>query len=162
MTPFISTIGRSKIAKFLSGIFYAAVLHFQPLDKLFYNLLIFIAIDFVTGIWADKVRRGKRFRFSSKKLWRTVYKTVFGLVGIVLFFQLDTQILQLEDPLHLANYFTAYICGAELWSWLENASDISGHNIFLWFRRAFSRRMKEDTGLDFENDLKDHDDDTEK
>ena len=68
MTPFISTIGSSKIAKFLSGIFYAAVLHFQPLDKLFYNLLIFIAIDFVTGVWADKVRRGKRFRFSSKKL----------------------------------------------------------------------------------------------
>lgn len=162
MTPLIYAIGKSRFAKFISGLIYAAMLHFQPLDKLFYNLLIFIAIDFVTGIWADKVRRGKRFRFSSKKLWRTVYKTVFGLVGIVLCYQLDTQILPLEDPLHLANYFTAYICGAELWSWLENASDITGHNIFKWFRSIFNRKIKENTGLDFENDLKDRNDDAEK
>lgn len=43
-------------------------------------------------------------------------------VGIALTWLIDRFVLPFAE-LHLANLFTGFVCGVELWSYLENAAD---------------------------------------
>ena len=43
--------------------------------------------------------------------------------------------------LNLANLFAGFVCGVELWSFLENAATISRSPLFDWLGRWVKRRV---------------------
>ena len=120
---------------------------------LFLMVTVFEFVDFVTGVIKSGViakRTKKRFAFESIKAWRTIYKYVFILVGIVLAEMLDLTIAN-ETRLRFANYFTAFCCGVEFWSFLENAAVISDHPIFRWLRKFMKFKVEDQMGMTFDD-----------
>ncbi len=116
---------------------------------LFLSVMVFEGVDFVTGVIKSHVvsrRARKRFAFESVKAWRTIYKIFFILVGIILAEMLDHTIAE-DGRLRFANYFTAFCCGVEFWSFLENAAVISEHPVFLWLRRYMKFKVEDTIGM---------------
>lgn len=137
-------------AKILVGILAGFVTVFiDNLLPLFIVASVFELVDFVTGCIKSAVvakRKKQKFAFESVKAWRTVYKYVFLLIGIVLAELLDQTIAN-EGRLRFANYFTGFACGVEFWSFLENAAVISDHPIFRFLRKFMKLKVEETTGL---------------
>lgn len=129
----------------------------QNLLPLFVMVTVFELVDFITGVIKSAVvakRTKKRFAFESIKAWRTIYKYVFILIGIVLAEMLDKTIAN-ESRLRFANYFTAFCCGVEFWSFLENAAVISDNQIFRWLRKFMKFKLEDEIGITFEDAKKD-------
>lgn len=145
------TIYPAKIlAGILAGLFSVFVENLLPL---FITVTVFELADFVTGVIKSAVvakRTKQRFAFESVKAWRTIYKYVFILVGIFLAELLD-KTLATEIRLRLANYFTAFCCGVEFWSFLENAAVISDHPVFRWLRKYMRFKVEDQIGMTFED-----------
>lgn len=141
-------------AKIFAGILAGFLSVFvDNLLPLFITVTVFEFVDFVTGVIKSAVvaeRAKKRFAFESIKAWRTIYKYVFILIGIVLAEMLD-QTIATETRLRFANYFTAFCCGVEFWSFLENAAVISDHPIFRWLRRYMKFKVEDQIGMTFED-----------
>lgn len=140
-------------AKILAGILAGFLSVFvQNLLPLFVTVTVFELVDFITGVIKSAVvakRTKQRFAFESVKAWRTIYKFVFILVGIVLAEMLD-QTIAAETRLRFANYFTAFCCGVEFWSFLENAAVISDHPVFRWLRKYMRFKVEDQIGMSFE------------
>lgn len=136
----------------------------ENLLPLFITVTLFEFVDFITGVIKSAVvakRTKQRFAFESVKAWRTIYKYVFILIGIVLAEMLD-QTVSNESRLRFANYFTAFCCGVEFWSFLENAAVISDHPIFRWLRRFMKFKLEDEIGMTFEDAKKDEEDEETK
>lgn len=144
-------------AKIMAGVFAGfAAMFTENLLPLFVTVSIFEMVDFFTGCiksYVVSTRNGKRFSFQSIKAWRTIYKYVFILIGIVLCELLD-QSIAASTRLRFANYFTGFACGVELWSFLENAAIISDHQIFRWLRQFMKFKVEETAGLTIDADDK--------
>lgn len=115
------------LCKYFSGAVASLVALFSPLLPLVWSVISFILFDFLTGVWAsaaDCRREGKRWYFESHLAWRTVEKLGFTTSALAMTFVIDVVILSHTD-LHLTRLFTGFVCGVELWSFLENACRIS-------------------------------------
>lgn len=147
-------------AKIFAGILAGFLSVFvENLLPLFIMVTVFELVDFITGVIKSAViakRTKKRFAFESIKAWRTIYKYVFILIGIVLAEMLDQALS--ETRLSFANYFTAFCCGVEFWSFLENAAVISDHPLFRWLRRFMKFKLEDKIGMAFEDAKKDEKD----
>ena len=136
-----------------AGVFASlAALICDNLLPLFVTVVLFEAMDFITGVIKSAVlakRAGRRFAFESVKAWRTIYKVVFILIGIVLAEMLDKTIAE-ETRLRFANWFTAFCCGVEFWSFLENAAVISDHPLFRWLRKFMKLKVEDQLGMTLE------------
>ena len=145
-------------AKVFAGIVGGFVSVFvENLLPLFITVTVFELVDFITGVIKSAVvakRTKQRFAFESVKAWRTIYKFVFILIGIVLAEMLDQTVAN-ESRLRFANYFTAFCCGVEFWSFLENAAVISDHPLFRWLRRFMKFKVEDQLGMTFEDAKKD-------
>lgn len=128
------------------------------LPVLILTMIGFIAIDFVVGIWASYVRAKRKgeldlWGFESAKMWNTVFKLVLSAAGVVMLEVLDVHVMQtlpvVTGPLCLANFFTAFVCGVELFSFLENAAEISNHPAFRWARKFMGGKLA-DNGVDID------------
>lgn len=139
--------------KMFAGVFASlAALICDNLLPLFVTVVLFEAMDFITGVVKSAVlakRAGRRFAFESVKAWRTIYKVVFILIGIVLAEMLDKTIAE-ETRLRFANWFTAFCCGVEFWSFLENAAVISDHPLFRWLRKFMKLKVEDQLGMTLE------------
>ncbi len=116
---------------------------FVPIQGLVVCVMVFVAIDFVTGIIASRCRArraGLQWRFSSRRAWDTVTKLIFVMAGIALAWMLDSMVLTFVQ-LHLAKIFTGFVCGVEFWSYLENAADISGNPVFTAVKRLLKKKV---------------------
>lgn len=125
------------------GFGVAALSWFAPVEPLVCCALVFVAIDFLTGVLAGykrSRRRGEPWYFESAKAWKTIYKLVFICGGIVLTWLLDSYVLGFAG-LNLSGLFTGFVCGVELWSYLENAAEISEHPVFRLFRKVVEKRL---------------------
>lgn len=145
------------VAGILAGFLSVLVENLLPL---FITVTVFEFIDFVTGVVKSAVvakRSKQKFAFESIKAWRTIYKYVFILIGIVLAEMLDNTIAS-ETRLRFANYFTAFCCGVEFWSFLENAAVISDHPVFRWLRKYMKFKVEDQMGMSF-NEAKHHEND---
>lgn len=114
-----------------------------PIAPLIATALVFIAIDFVTGIMASRAvarREGREWWIESRKAWRTIYKAGFTAVAIIMMWLIDHVLLGFLN-LNLANLFTGFVCGVELWSFLENATTISSSPLFGWLGKWVKRRV---------------------
>jgi phage-related holin len=114
-----------------------------PIAPLIIAATTFIVIDFITGTIASRTearREGRAWWFESRKAWRTVVKLGFVLMSIVLIWIIDLHILSFMH-LNLANLFTGFVCGVELWSFIENAASISRAPLFEWLGKWVKRRI---------------------
>jgi phage-related holin len=129
--------------KFLWGVMTGLAALLAPVQGLILCAAAFVAVDFATGVAASRRRArrgGEAWRFSSRRAWDTVLKLVFAMAGIVLAWMLDSVVITFVE-LHLAKLFTGFVCGVEFWSYLENASDISGQPIFRAFADLLKRKI---------------------
>ena len=126
---------------------------FAPVTPLVLCALTFVMIDFVVGILAGRKRAARQHKdwyFSSDKAWKTVIKLTCIVVGISMCHLIDTQILDFMN-LHLAKLFTGMVCGIEMWSYLENAMEISDAPVFRSLQKYVGKKMKDEVGIDIEN-----------
>ncbi len=132
--------------RYFSGTVAALAAVLCPVTTLVGVATLFIAIDFVTGIAASRTvahREGREWWFESRRAWRTVAKAGFVAISIVMMWLMDNYLLDFMH-LHLANLFTGFVCGVELWSFLENAATISRSPLFEWLGRWVKRRIGEE------------------
>lgn len=129
--------------KLLSGLAASLLSLFAPAAPLVACAALFIAVDFVTGVAASRAnarRRGQPWFFESRQAWRTVLKAGFVAIAIAMTWLIDRCILDFME-LRLAALFTGFTCGVELWSFLENASQLSEAPLFRWLARYVRRRI---------------------
>ena len=126
----------------------------NDLLPLFIAVTVFEFVDFITGVLKSAVvskRTKQKFAFESVKAWRTIYKYVFILIGIVLADMLSQVLSEnMDSRLRFANYFTAFCCGVEFWSFLENAAVISDHPLFRWLRKFMKFKVEDQLGMTFD------------
>lgn len=142
--------------KLIVGFFAGFVgLLVNDLLPLFITVTVFELVDFITGVLKSAViakRTKQKFAFESVKAWRTIYKYILILIGIVLADML-AQVLSenMDSRLRFANYFTAFCCGVEFWSFLENAAVISDHPLFRWLRKFMKFKVEDQLGMTFDD-----------
>lgn len=140
------------INRWTMGIIGGALALLSPISHLILCAIIFVGIDFVTGVFASRKRAkriGKKWYFKSEKAWDTITKLVFIMGGICLSHLIDTIILDLLN-LHLAKLFTGFACGVEFWSYLENAAEISNHPVFKWLQKFVGNKLRDDAGINID------------
>ncbi len=131
------------VFKYLWGICTGVAALFVPIQGLVMCALVFVAIDFATGVWASRCRArrvGLTWSFSSRRAWDTVLKLLFVMAGIVLAWLLESVVLTFVE-FHPAKIFTGFVCGIEFWSYLENAADITGQPVFRVLKKALKRKV---------------------
>ena len=129
--------------RYFSGAVAALIALTAPVAPLAWCVVGFIAFDFLTGIMASRTearREGREWWFESRKAWRTILKAVFVVVGIVMAWVIDSCVLEFMH-LNLARLFTGFVCGVELWSFLENAAAISHSPLLAWLGKIVKRRV---------------------
>ena len=121
---------------------------FAPAGPLIATTLLFIVMDFLSGVAADRAaarRAGRAWYFESRKAWRTVAKAALVLTAIAMAWLVGNcgvDFLQLN----VARLFAGFTCGVELWSFLENAAQLSDAPFFLRMRRYVRRRIGKEVG----------------
>lgn len=129
--------------RFVSGLAAGIAALFAPIGPLIVTTALFIGIDFLSGVAADRAaarREGRAWYFESCKAWRTVVKLALTLTAIAMAWLIESCVLDFMQ-LNLARLFTGFTCGVELWSFLENAAQLSDAPLFRWLRRYVRRRM---------------------
>jgi hypothetical protein len=112
------------IVKFLacigSGILSWLASSFAPLWTILFLLFLCTVTDAFLGV---KVSLANGYKCESRKLWKTLRK--FGWCGAIIWFahQVDTEILTSFNA-HLVELFAGAISGVELWSIIENLSEL--------------------------------------
>ena len=127
--------------RYFSGLLSAAASFFAPIGGTIICAVVFVGVDFVTGVAADRHRqrrRGRRWRFESRRAWRSVKKAGFLVTAIAMAWMTDACVLEFMG-LHTARLMAGFACGVELWSVLENASEISESSLFIQLRRFIGR-----------------------
>lgn len=94
---------------------------------------------------AAALREGRAWYFESCKAWRTVLKLALALTAISMAWLIDSCVLDFMR-LNLARLLTGFTCGVELWSFLENAAQLSDAPLFRWLRRYVHRRIRKEAG----------------
>lgn len=134
--------------KFFSGLLLSLVGLFAPAAPMILCTMLFIAIDFLSGVAADRAaarKEGRTWYFESAKAWRTIRKAAFVVVALAMAWLIDSYILDFMH-LRLARLFAGFTCGVELWSFLENAAQLSDAPLFEWLRRYVHRRIEQEVG----------------
>lgn len=134
--------------RFFNGCAASLAALFAPLAPLVWCVTLFIAVDFVTGVAASRVsarRAGRRWRFESREAWRTVQKLGFVIIALGMACMIDSVTAGLFAP-DLTRLFGGFVCGVELWSFLENACRISDAPALRWLSRLVGGRIRKGAG----------------
>lgn len=130
--------------KLFSGLVAALMGLFAPITPLVVTTMLFIAIDFVLGVVADRAmarREGRAWYFESHRARQTVTKAALVLIALAMAWLLDSCVLGFMH-LKLAHLFAGFTCGVELWSFMENAAQLSDAPLFEWMRRYLHRHIE--------------------
>ena len=134
--------------RFVSGAAAALAALFAPIGPLVIITMLFIAVDCLAGVAADRAsahRAGRPWYVESCKAWRTVLKLALAVTAIAMAWLIDCCVLDFMH-LNLARLFAGFTCGVELWSFLENAAQLSDAPLFRWLRRFVRRRIRKEVG----------------
>ena len=147
--------GKAIVSPVLSGIKAASgglmggfIALFAPIGPLVACAMAFIGIDFLSGVAASRAaarRKGHTWYFESCEAWRTVLKLGLTVTAIAMAWLIDSCVLDFMQ-LNVARLFTGFTCGVELWSFLENAAQLSDAPLFHWLRRYVRRRIRKEAG----------------
>ena len=130
--------------RFCSGALVALGALFAPILPLVSCATLFIFVDFLTGVAADRARakrEGREWFFESHRAWRTILKAGFVWMAISMAWLLEQCVLGFLT-LHLAQLLTGFTCGVEMWSFLENAGELSDGPLFRAIRRVARNRIR--------------------
>ncbi len=134
--------------RFVSGGISAFAALFAPIAPLIGCTLLFIFVDFLSGIAADRreaLQQGRAWYFESRLARRTVTKAALCIIALGMAWLLDSCVLHFLE-LRIAHLFAGFACGIELWSFLENAAQLSDAPLFRWLRRYVRRRIRKEVG----------------
>lgn len=129
--------------RYFSGAIVSLLALLAPVRGLVICAIVFIGIDFLTGVvasWRRARNAGLPWAFESRRAWNTIVKLALVMVGIVMAWLIDAYVLNFLG-LNLAKLFTGFVCGVELWSYLENAAEISDHPLFSALRRLLKKEF---------------------
>lgn len=132
----------------VNGLILGLAALFSPIKSVVICALIFIAVDFVTGVLASRCearQNGEKWFFSSHEAWRTIRKAGFVLLTITMSWLIESCILNFIT-LNITRIIAGAICGVEMWSFLENASVLSDAKIFEWLRNYVKRKVEKEIG----------------
>lgn len=123
---------------------FAAIMGFlEPLWVMMLWFLIFIAVDFVTGIYASLVE-GKII--TSNKMQKTVVKFIMYATAVFLLHGIDAYMITFTK-LYLARIGCTLICGIELYSVFENCYRITGNPVFKILTQFTLKKIEHETGV---------------
>ena len=121
---------------------------FAPIGPLVACAVVFIGIDFLSGVAASRAaarRASRAWCVESRAAWRPGRQLGRALTALARAWRVDSCILNFME-LNVARLFTGFTCGVELWSFLENASQLSDAPLFRWLRRYVRRRIRREAG----------------
>ena len=136
------------LCRYISGSVAALVALFAPVVPLVWCVTGFILFDFLTGVMAshhEARERGRAWYFESCVAWRTIEKLGFTIVALGMAYIIDTMMLDFMH-VHITKLFAGFVCGVEMWSFLENASVLSDAKLFKWLRNYVRRRVEKEMG----------------
>lgn len=132
--------------KYFSGCVAALVALFAPVLPLVWCVVGFISFDFLTGVWASRAEARRECRewwFTSSETWHTAEKLGFAIIALCMAYLIDTQMLDFMH-LNLTKLFAGFVCGVEMWSFLENACRISDAPMLDYLRRWVRGRVRKE------------------
>ena len=132
--------------RYFSGCAAALVALFSPAMPIVWCVVGFILFDFVTGVaasLAEARRSGERWYFESREAWRTVEKLGFTIIALLMAYTIDVVLLDFMH-LNLSRLFAGFVCGVELWSFLENACRISSSPLLRHLRAIVRTKLGEE------------------
>lgn len=121
---------------------------FEPLWVLMLWFLIFIVVDFITGVYASLVE-GKLI--TSNKMQKTVIKFIMYSTAIFLLHGIDVYMISFTK-LYLARIGATLICGIELYSIFENCYRVTGNVVFKILTQTVIKKVCDETGVDVSED----------
>ena len=133
-----------ELFRFCKTLGFALLSLFAPVKSVICCTLCFIVIDFVSGVAASRAtakREGRKWYFESCEAWRTLYKGGFVVMAIGMMWLLESCVLDFVT-LNLTKLLAGFICSVEMWSFLENASQLSDSPLFEWMRKYLHRRIE--------------------
>ena len=133
--------------RYINGAVAGVAALFAPVVPLVWALVTFIGIDFLTGVTASRSesrRQGAQWYFESSEAWRTVEKLGFTIIALLMAYLIDTLMLDFLG-LNLTKLFAGFVCGVEMWSFVENACRISDAPLLRHVRRLVRVKLKEQT-----------------
>ena len=134
--------------RYFSGCLVALAALFAPVVPLVWCVVGFIAFDFLTGVLASRAdarREGGEWYFTSSQAWHTAEKLGFAIIALCMAYLIDTLMLDFMH-LNLTKLFAGFVCGVEMWSFLENASVLSDAKLFEWLRNYVKRKVEKEIG----------------
>ena len=132
--------------RYINGVVAGVAALFTPVVPLVWALVTFIGIDFLTGVTASRAesrRQGTEWYFESREAWRTVEKLSFTVVALCMTYVIDVVVLDFLE-LNLTRLFAGFVCGVEMWSFLENACRISDAPMLDYLRRWVRGRVRKE------------------
>ena len=136
--------------KYLCGAILGIASFFAPVGPLVLCAVLFVGVDFVTGVLADrhKVRAvGGVWAFESRKAWHTVTKLSLVMVGIIMAWLIDAILLPFSGVCAWLTSLPDCVRRA-FWSYWRTLRPISGHDLFRsaadFLRSKFLRHKRDD------------------
>lgn len=132
--------------RYFSGCLAALVALFAPVMSMVWCVVGFISFDFVTGVaasFAETRRAGREWYFESRMAWHTVVKMGFTIIALLMAYTIDVVLLDFMQ-LNLTRLFAGFVCGVEMWSFLENACRISSSPLLRHLRRIVKTKIGEE------------------
>ncbi len=112
--------------------------YFTPIAEMVHVMLIFLAFDTISGIWAS-LKSGEKLE--SHKLRKTVYKFVWYSIAVMACWMMEhTFSLSWSN---LSSLIAGFICFVELKSIFENITRITNEPIFMKILNIFKRKTTE-------------------
>jgi hypothetical protein len=108
-----------------------------------WSVVGFILFDFLTGVWAsiaERRREGKRWALESRLAWHTIEKMGFATTTLAMTFVIEIVILQ-SPTYEMTRLLAGFVCGVELWSFVENACRISPSPLLRHIRKIVSNEF---------------------
>ena len=94
-----------------------------PIKSFMGIVIVFTIVDFITGIWASKV---KKIEIQSKRMGRTVTKITVYMIALITSNYFE---VVFEPPVSFTYYVAGVVAITEFKSFFENLTSISNINI---------------------------------
>lgn len=120
----------------------AAGAYFAGIAPLVSIVLIFILVDFATGLYAAYI---KKIKIESHKIRKTIEKLVFYSVAILLGYAFEIHIAEWS---HLSQIISGFIAATELFSIFENIYKITGLNLATKLKEVIGNMLTKKTKSD--------------
>lgn len=116
-------ISAAQNSSLISKLCLAGLAYFSPIQHFIPILLIFLLVDFFTGMYASYK---KKVKFESGKLRRTLEKFVLYSISIILSYIFEKEFISFIE---LTRIVAGFIISVELFSIYENVNKITGLNL---------------------------------